>query len=500
VGVWDWSNDSLIHSLPGHVERAINLAFSPDSRLLASASWSGKLMIWDAETGNLLHTLSGHAHPVSALAFSPDSRLLVSASFDRHLMAWDTKTGKHLRTFRGHNGLVLGVAFIAFRPDGSNLIPDGLRLTSVGEDKTVRVWELATGREVLSLREHTDMCQGLSVSRDGRRIATGGRDATVRLWDATPLQGNERQEVRTFPQGGEVWTMAISPDSQRVVSSGLDTPVKVWEVGSDRDPVSFSGHPSVVFSVAWHPDGRRIASSGWDLDHEAFVVKVWNFRTRQVHIPLARGSESFAVTFSPDGSYLVTAGKTVRVWDAQTGALVCPLGAHDRPIHGLVFSPEGLHLASASREGTVKLWDGTRLKETQEARLTIRTRAHQVEFNMAFSPDGRRLVAGGEDHTVKIWDVQTGRELLTILGHSGDVWAAAFSPDCGGRWVASAGEDSTVKVWDSHAGTLVRSFRGHTGLVTSIAFSPDGRLLLSGSRDQTVKAWDLTHLDKKLEQ
>ena len=119
-----------------------------------------------------------------------------------------------------------------------------------------------------------------------------------------------------------------------------------------------------------------------------------------------------------------------------------------------------------------------------------------MAVNLAFSPDSRRLVAAGEEHTVKIWDVQTGRELQTLRGHSGDVWAAAFSPDPGGRSVASTGEDSTVKLWDSHTGTLVRSFRGHTGLVTSIAFSPEGRLLLSGSRDKTVKVWDLTHLGK----
>ncbi len=122
-----------------------------------------------------------------------------------------------------------------------------------------------------------------------------------------------------------------------------------------------------------------------------------------------------------------------------------------------------------------------------------------MALNLAFSRDGRRLVAGGERNTVKIWDVQTGQELHTLEGHSGDVWAAAFSPDPGGRWVASAGEDSTVKVWDSDTGTFVRNFRGHIGLVTSVAFSPDGRLLVSGSRDGTVKVWDLTHLGKKPE-
>jgi WD40 repeat protein len=169
----------------------------------------------------------------------------------------------------------------------------------------------------------------------------------------------------------------------------------------------------------------------------------------------------------------------------------------------VVFSPDGKHLASASGDGAVNLWDATRLdkkdlEREQEPRLPpLPARATVQCLNVAFSHDSRCVATGGDGNTVKIWDVQTGGLLNTLGGHGGDVYAdicaVAFSPD--GRWIASAGEDCTVRVWDGRTKELRRTFRGHTGLVSSLAFSRDGRHLYSGSRDTTVKVWDLTQLD-----
>jgi len=512
VRVWDWKNRQLLQSLPGHNFHSIPVAFSGDGRL-ATGSFREPLRIWNPQTAQLLRTVPAHRHPIGALAFSPDGNWLASASFDRTVKLSDSRTGAVLHTFDLHTGNVECVAFSR----------NGRRLASGGEDKTVRVWDATTGREVLGLHGHTDRCGCVAFSPDGQRLASASSDGTIRFWDGTPLRGDERgQEALTFAEhNDEIRSVAFSPTPLRpgesgrvegsvVASAGHEGLVKVWDAQSGRVSAEFSGHEQlsglrgVVFCVAWRPKGDRIASAGID------TVRVWDVRTHQevFKLPAAMGRITLpyqAVAFSSDGRYLIT-GKvdgSVQVWDAGTGAKIGTLATHSREIRGVVFSKDCAHLASASSDGIVKLWDAKRLDkkhldEKQEARLILRARVAGPGLNVAFSADGRRLVTGGEANTVKIWDVPTGRELHTLVGHSRDVYTVAFSPDDDSRWIASAGEDSTVKVWDSHTGALVRNFRGHTSLVSSVAFSPDGRRLVSGSRDHTVKVWDVTQLSEEV--
>jgi WD40 repeat protein/serine/threonine protein kinase len=501
VRVWDWKKNrpgSPEQVLPsGHQSHSIPVAFSDDGRLATGGGSQGQ-NIWDTQTGRLLHTWPAHHYPVNALAFSPGGGQLATASLDHTVKLWDTTTGRLIHELP-HTGNALGVAFSL----------DGKRLASTGEDKTVRIWDVTSGREVLGLRGHTDSTGCVAFSPDGHRLVSASLDGTFRIWDATPLRQGEGEETTFAHYGDELGCLAVSPNGAKLVAVGHGGLVKVWDAASGKQLLEIPAHSVLAWSVAWHPDGQRFATAGAGSDGAQLFVKFWDARNGQEDLPaISAEGEKFAVAFmavafgsSPDGHYLVTGKQdgTVQVWDARTHKKVRDLGTHGREIRAVVFSPDGKHLATASGDGLIKLWDAARLDQEQLPRFApLRARVPGPSLNVAFSPDSQRLASGGADNTVKVWDVQTGRELQTLRGHTGDVYAVAFSPEDGGRWIASGSEDSTVKVWDTRTEppVLVRSFRGHTSLVCSLAFSPDGKRLYSGSRDTTVKVWDVSSLDR----
>jgi WD40 repeat protein/serine/threonine protein kinase len=506
VQIWDWKSRIVLNSFVGHLPRSISVVFNHRGDQLATGDWRGSVKLWDVaqEGSGPIRTLTQPpqaTHPACALDFSLDDRRVASASFDRRVDVWETETGLRLHTLKHRDGLVLCVDFS----------PDGKRIASVGEDKTVHLWDAESGREVLGLKGHAGQCSCVSFSPDGHRLASASLDGTIHVWDATPLTGNERQEKLTFEgHDNEVWSVAVSPDGSQVVSAGFSTPAKVWDLATRQIAApDFTGHADISFRVAWHPNGKQLASAGSLRGNFSFAV--WERATGERVSPafaIPSGPEFFNVTFSPAGEksaslgkYLVTgrADGTIQVWEVDSGALARTLD-HGDAIRCIAFADSGRQLVSLSSNGVVKVWDwdSDRVADPswspQPRTLAVRGHVPGPCSIVDFSPDGR-LAVGAESGTVLIWDVAGDRLLQTLRGHSDDVYAVAFCPTHEGQWIATAGVDSTVRVWDSRiGGQPVRTFRGHTGLVTSLDFTPDGQRLVSGSRDRTVKVWDMNPL------
>ncbi|MFE9674378.1 helix-turn-helix domain-containing protein [Streptomyces sp. NPDC006259] len=191
------------------------------------------------------------------------------------------------------------------------------------------------------------------------------------------------------------------------------------------------------------------------------------------------------VVLGPGRRLLASASSdgTVRLWDLTTRRGAGELAGHRGPVRSVAFSPDGRTLASASTDATIRLWS------VSERRQTAVLAGHQGPVRaVAFSPDGRTLASAGRDGTVRLWDTRTRRQTAQLKGHSGDVLALAYAPD--GSRLASAGVDRTVRLWNPRTHRTTAVLDGHSGDVLAVAYSPDGRVLATGGADRTVRLWD----------
>ncbi len=423
------------------------------------------ISIFDVKEHNRLVKHSSFVHSVS---FSSDGQILASGSKDKTIKLWDVKTGKELRTLSGHGD---GVSSVSFSSDGQIL-------ASGSKDKTIKLWDVKTGKELRTLKGHSDGVISVSFSPDGHTLASGSKDKTIKLWDVKT--GKELRTLKGHSDG--VISVSFSPNGHTLASGSKDKTIKLWDVKTGKELRTLSGHSDGVISVSFSPDGKNLASGSKDK-----TIKLWDVKTGKELRTLSGHSDGvISVSFSPDGHTLASGSsdKTIKLWDVKTEQELGTLSGHSDGVISVSFSPDGHTLASGSSDKTIKLWD----VKTEQELGTLSGHSRGVN-SVSFSPDGQTLASGSFDKTIKLWDVKTGKELRTLKGHSSFVFSVSFSPD--GQTLASGSDDKTIKLWDVKTGKELRTLKGHNNGVISVSFSPDGQTLASGSDDKTIKLWDV---------
>jgi len=384
--------------------------------------------------------------------------------------------------------------------------PDGTYLATASRDKTIKLWEVETGRLLRTLTGHTKSVSAVCCSPDGKYIASGSDDETIKIWDAR--SGNC---VKTFKGDGDICSVAYSPDGAYLASSSSkDKTIKLWDVASEICIKTFQGHTDYIASTAYSPDVAYLASGSKDK-----TIKIWDIKSGNcVKTFEGRKGDILSVAYSPDGTYLASASKdkAIKIWDVATNSCVKTLIGDSYSVDVVVYSPNGKYLASSGLDG-VKLWEVSKNRYKKIGKRGV----------VAYSPDGAYLSSAYSEIT--ICKVPSGKCIKNICRSSYSVSSVTYDPK--GEYIISSSSGGT-KVWNAlkgeyvkkirgsdyvvyspdgkysvgisgsdvylqkvETGERIKEFKGHTERVNSVCYSATGTYLASASDDKTVKIWNV---------
>lgn len=481
VKIFDAGSGKLVRTsrIPLNWDAVMGAGFSPDlARVVLLPFGDIPVHIWDSSTGQSLTELGvtvGNDFYPSAV-FSPDGKRLALTTYDSQVKILDVATGKQILTLCCHQPWALQVAFS----------PDEKRIATTGWDYKIKLWDAETGKELNSLAGHSNIVTDVAWSPDGGRFASTSWDRKAIEWEAAT--GKLLYEL---PGHGDfIDDATFSPDGKTLVTASEDKSAMVWDVGPSREVLAVQ-QPYALLPAGYNADRKHFATV--DAHGE---VKIWDAKTLQSLQTLDSNIEISGfgqLILSPDQK-LVAAGTqptTMTVWDLTSGKQIFTLTpGKDGFATGASFSPDSSRLAVAFNDAQgpqVGIWDSRSGKPL--ATLVLASQPGTFLQGVVWSPDSKRIVASYANGTVQVWIASTGTFLFQLAGHTNYIWHVLYSPD--GSKIATASRDGMTIVYRADSGAELVRLVGHTSTVDSLDWSPDGTRIVSAGSDGTARIWDV---------
>jgi WD40 repeat protein len=483
-----FDSEQLRAQMHGRIERGRSSAID---RLLDQADRSEpqpRLNLTDTSLthpgGALMGILKSHVGAVEALAVSLSGQWIVSGSQDWSVRLWDLETNSVQRTFEGHQGTVHAVA----------LTPDGQSILSGSEDRTLRLWDIATGHLRQSFKGHTLAVRGVAIAADGSVAYSSSEDGTVREWNLATGQYRTLYTGRSH----QLRPLVVTADGCQLIFGAGDWTIRVVDLVNERAIRTLEGHSGIVRSLALAPDNSMLISGGDD-----GVVHVWSLETGKTILQLHGHSGSVeAVAFAATGQRAISGSRdrTLCLWNLDTGVPLQILKGHSGFVRAVACSSATGRVVSGSTDRTIRYWN----IESSSVDKSAGDHSEAVS-RLAISSDGTRAVSGSGGSDLLVWNTmdQNGENsrpgdpgnALTphvvghLDGHSGRIHAVDLTVD--GRLAVTGSRDRTLRIWDLCQSLTLHVLKGHTREILDLQISADGTRIVSLSRDRTIRVWDM---------
>ncbi|CAM2010037.1 nSTAND1 domain-containing NTPase [Acanthopleuribacter pedis] len=475
---WDLATGENLGDVRLSQASAAKAIYSPDGQTIAVTTYEGDLVLLEPDLRER-RWLPGHTGLVYSAVFSPDGRLLASASADHTIRVWDVAAERAVAVLEAHQDDVRRLAFS----------PDGAVLASLANDESLAIWDVARFSRLAFFQNIDTNNISLTFQPEGKRLVWSTRSETLQIWDLAPYladgvfdaPGPANSRYIETGHGALINNLVYSPDGRILATSANDGSVILLDSRTWKRLDRFAAHHQDTTSIAFTPDSQGLVTCSYDTR-----IRLWRtgVRIRSGTQPDGAGTINH-LTFSPDGVLIAgsTSSQAVYVWCGDTGRFVSRFNDHDTLVRAVSFSPDGATLAGCGMDSFVYLWP-------LEGGAHRRFQTHHDDgiTALAYAPDGA-LATGGGDGFVAVWDPK--RETLRHRweGHDHLIRKLAFSPN--GRLLASMGFNGDIRLYDMAQGCFRRALIGHRGFGSSVAWSPDGAVLASGASDKIVRLWEM---------
>ncbi|MGD1957643.1 MAG: caspase family protein [Fulvivirga sp.] len=437
----------------------------------------------------------GHYEAVKAVAFTLDGKYLLSGSRDKSIKLWELSTGREIRSYLGHKSTINDLV----------ITPDGKHFVSSCADYTAKLWNIATGELVRSFEGHTDYLTSVAVSLDSKYLLTAGFDWEAILWDINT--GLEIRRYKVSPDKGIGYGIdaAFGPDNKMVYFGSDNRSVRTYKIeGGDqlmdlKPEKGFCGGCGTFI----HPLTDKVISASNKGD-----LKIWNTKNGSTEKVLYTNPDEFSgLDFDGKDRIVVATLYSIKLFSLSKNTLLWEVKIDaEKDITDVRMSPDGKTIALSNDDNIIRIVDAANGKVTQildgflnhvdkgglnyDANYWDRyiKKYTDLKNDVAISPDGKYLAKGKLGRVVRLWNFKEGKIIKDLIGHDRVVLTMQFSKN--GQYLLTGSADNTAKLWDVQTGEALVTYKGHREVIFSVAFSDDGKKIATGSWDGTAKIWD----------